>query len=203
MSVWPATIQTRVFDGSRSCEAAQGRQHGAQVRLVDTAAQTNTDAADLDLDDAGVGARRWHRYRRGNAAAVVCGGGDAIARGNRIGVDFDVAVASALDRKCWRRHLNNRLALMPLSSAMPDTEAPGCRLRSINSRFSVGLCSRRRRLACVSCSDMVCTKSLVHTVPGTHDHAILLGSAALHQRALRPHLRLKRRTPQCASSNCT
>lgn len=77
---------------------------------------------------------------------------------------------------------------MPASSAMPDTDAPGCRLRSISSRLSAALCSRRRRLPCVSCSDMVCTKGLVHTIPGAHDQAIVLSSALLCQRALRPRL---------------
>ena len=71
--------------------------------------------------------------------------------------------------RCSRRHLNSRFALMPPSRAIPDTDAPGRRLRSINSRLSAGLCSRRRRLACVDCSDMVCTEGLVHTIPGTHD----------------------------------
>jgi len=79
---------------------------------------------------------------------------------------------------------------MPLSSAMPDTDAPGCRLRSISSRLSAALCSRRRRLACVSCSDMVCTTGLVHTIPGTHDHAIVVIWLAVRQRASRSRLRI-------------
>jgi hypothetical protein len=38
---------------------------------------------------------------------------------------------NAIDARCRsRRHLNNRLALMPLSSAMAATEAPGCILCS-------------------------------------------------------------------------
>ena len=174
----------------RSCEAVQGRQHGAQARLVDAAAKANARAADLDLDDAGVGARRWRRCRRRGRCR-----GDLRRRrfdrdGQQTGVEIAVAIPRATTRRCSRRHLNSRLALIPLSSAMPDTDAPGCRLRSINSRLSAGLCSRRRRLACVSCSDMVCTKSLVHTIPGTHDHAILLGLAAPRQRVLRPRLQL-------------
>ena len=60
-------------------------------------------------------------------------------------------------------------ALMPPSRASPDTDAPGRRLRSINSRLSAELCSRRRRLACVDCSDMLCTEGLMHTIPCTHD----------------------------------
>ena len=39
-------------------------------------------------------------------------------------------------RRVSRRHLNSRLALMPASSAMADTEAPGCRLRSTSSAFN-------------------------------------------------------------------
>ena len=38
-------------------------------------------------------------------------------------------------RRCSRRHLNSTLALIPFSSAIPDTEAPGCRQRSTSSRL--------------------------------------------------------------------
>jgi hypothetical protein len=57
-------------------------------------------------------------------AAVVRGIGDSIVTGNSTGLARGVG-ACPCSRKCSRRHLNSQFALMPLSSAMPDTDAPG------------------------------------------------------------------------------
>ena len=55
-----------------------------------------------------------------------------------------IAAASAPNaRRCSRRQLNSRLALMPCSCASAATDAPGRRLRSTRSNFNASLCLRR------------------------------------------------------------
>ena len=56
-----------------------------------------------------------------------------------------VGADAAIALTCSRRHLNNRLALMPPFIAIPATDAPGTRLCAISSSLNARSCCRRLR----------------------------------------------------------
>ena len=129
----------------------------------------------------------------GRAAAEPAVGaldGAASVTGNSNGAALPAgALASRSERRCMRRHLNNKLALMPACSASAETDAPGTNLLTTRSCLNAALCTRRLRSARVSCSDMVCTIGLVHTIVGTHAHAMVASARSRSNRAVRPRLR--------------
>lgn len=71
-------------------------------------------------------------------------------------LDARQVTAGTAKRRCARRQANNRLALMPASSAMADTDTPGSRLRATNSRLNAMLWARRRRRVEIFVSAMMC-----------------------------------------------